>query len=187
MQFTDIKHRFAVLFALFSLLLLSGCGFSLRGVTQVPDELKVMQFETSDPYGQIARMMDKQLRLNGIQVETDKTRTDIPILRVLNTAESKETASIFRDGKTAEYQMVFTINAQVIIPEKGIFPISATSQRTFFDNPLTALAKDAEQDIIKNEMREQATQVLIRRLLTITTPEKERAQTYSKVIDRQLQ
>lgn len=63
--------------------------------------------------------------------------------------------------------MVLTLQAQVLMPGEDIYPLSVTVFRTFFDNPLAALAKDAEQDIVRQEMREQAAQQLVRKLLTI--------------------
>ena len=65
--------------------------------------------------------------------------------------------------------MVLELRAQVLMPGDDIYPLSATVFRTFFDNPLAALAKDAEQDIIHQEMREQAAQLLVRKLLTVSS------------------
>src|SRR5471030_1711908 len=131
-----------------AVLVTSGCGFHLRGVTNVPDDMKT--------------------------IVLDAKRKDIPSLRILGETSGQATASIFQDGKTAEYQMQLIVNAQVLLPGKDLYPLQVKVFRSFFDNPLTALAKDNEQDIIRQEMRQQAAQQLIRKLLTVRAAEKEK-------------
>ncbi|MDR3433937.1 MAG: LPS assembly lipoprotein LptE [Rouxiella aceris] len=176
-----MRHRILMLLLGAVVLVTSGCGYHLRGTTNVPVELKTITLNSYDPYGPLTREVRNQLKLSDVTVVEMNTALNrkLPELRLVGAGLGQSTVSIFQDGKTAEYQMTMTVSAQVLMPGKDIYPLSVTVFRSFFDNPLAALAKDAEQEIIQKEMREQAAQQLIRKLLTVHASELEKKEQVS--------
>ncbi|MGL9769224.1 MAG: LPS assembly lipoprotein LptE [Sodalis sp. (in: enterobacteria)] len=164
--------RYCILALLLGLAMMTtaGCGYHLCGITvQMPSEMKTMILNSNDPYGSLARAIRAELRLNDVMLIADPEdkKNTLPSLYIVNSSENRVTSSVFQNGKTAEYQIALRMHAQVLMPSKDYYLIDVKVSRSFFDNPLTALAKDAEEDIIRQEMHQKAAQQLVRKLLAV--------------------
>ncbi|MFB6422056.1 MAG: LPS assembly lipoprotein LptE [Candidatus Malihini olakiniferum] len=162
-----MRYRLFTFLPKLAVLVIASCGFHLDDKTQLSSQLKVLTITSDDPFSPLTRAIHDRLRENDVKIEEDVTRQNITSLCILGSTETRDTISIFQDGTTAEYKMILSVQAQVLLPGKDIYPISVTVFRTFFNNPITALAKDAEQDILRQEMRLQIAEQLVRKLVTI--------------------
>ncbi|CAM2793144.1 LPS assembly lipoprotein LptE [Vibrio neptunius] len=142
--------------------LLSACGFHLRGDYSIPDELDTMSLTSYDQYSTFTRVMKAQLRMSEIEVVPPSD--NIPNLQLLGEGVGERTLSLYQNTRAAEIELTFSASYSVSIPDIGIKTFYTSVTRSYLDNPLTALAKSVERDMIEDEMRKLAATQIIRQM-----------------------
>ncbi|EEX93049.1 Rare lipoprotein B [Vibrio orientalis CIP 102891 = ATCC 33934] len=142
--------------------LLSACGFHLRGDYSVPEELETMSLTSYDQYSTFTRMMKGQLRMSEIEVVAPAE--NVPNLHLLSEGVGERTLSLYQNTRAAEKELTFRASYRVTLPELGAKTFSTSVTRSYLDNPLTALAKSVERDMIEDEMRKLAATQIIRQM-----------------------
>ncbi|MFA0674574.1 LPS assembly lipoprotein LptE, partial [Vibrio sp. 10N.222.51.A6] len=76
----------------------------------------------------------------------------------------ERTLSLYQNTLAAEKELTLNASYRVTIPELGDKTFSTSVTRSYLDNPLTALAKSVERDMIEDEMRKLATSQILRQM-----------------------
>ncbi|MGR5237422.1 LPS-assembly lipoprotein LptE [Vibrio alfacsensis] len=142
--------------------LLSACGFHLRGEYSVPEELHTMSFTSYDEYSSLTRYVRAQLELN--KVDLVQPSSNIPNLHLIEATMDERTLSLYQNSRAAEKELTYVVKYRVTIPDLGTKNFTTTVNRNYLDNPLTALAKSVEREVIEDEMRQQAASQMMRQL-----------------------
>ncbi|MBJ2146232.1 luciferase [Vibrio sp. IB15] len=142
--------------------LLSACGFHLRGDYSVPEELNKISVTSYDQYSTFTRMMKGQLRMNDVEIVPPSENT--PNLHIISESVGERTLSLYQNTRAAEIELTFYASYRVTIPDLGSKTFSTSVTRSYLDNPLTALAKSVERDMIEDEMRKLATSQILRQM-----------------------
>ncbi|AZL84338.1 hypothetical protein EIJ81_06655 [Aliivibrio salmonicida] len=140
----------------------SACGFQLRGSYLLPEEVHEVSLTSFDQYSNLTRDVQKQLRMNGVKQVAPTTVT--PTLNLISETTSERTLSLYQNSRAAEIELTYTVQYSVLIPGHDLKTYTTTVNRNYLDNPLTALAKSVERDMIEDEMRTQAAEQILRQM-----------------------
>lgn len=154
----------AIIVVLLSIVL-SACGFHLRGNYVVPEEVSKISLTSFDVYGPLTRNIDAQLRLNNIEVVSPAS--SVPNLHLVSESVSERTLSLYQNSRAAEIELKYSTSFRITIPNVGSKTYSTLVTRNYLDNPRTALAKSVERDLIEDEMRLQAANQIMRQMARV--------------------
>ncbi|MGC7907737.1 LPS assembly lipoprotein LptE [Vibrio anguillarum] len=142
--------------------LLSACGFHLRGDYSVPEELNRVSVTSYDQYSTFTRMVKNQLRMSDIEIVSPSET--VPNIHLIGESVGERTLSLYQNTRAAEKELTFKASYRVTLPELGMKTFSTSVTRSYLDNPLTALAKSVERDMIEDEMRKLAATQILRQM-----------------------
>lgn len=145
-------------------LLASGCGFQLRGTSEIPLELNpiFIQGGADTATGQALRD-----RLQGSQALITEERQEArTIVRILGERRDSRVTAVDRNGKVLAYELSLQVTFDAL--DAGGAPLVASQQMTLvrtLDNPdIEVLGKREETEMVYQDMEEEAADRLVLRL-----------------------
>lgn len=149
-------------------LLLSACGFHLAGAKPLPDELKKVYLDTSIPYSVTEPPIETQLRAilqrRGAAV-ADEPSAEVTTIRLSDLNESREVLSIGTDGKAIEFRLLTRVHYEVFRgPTTLVTPGDIVATRDYSFEPEQVLAKEAEEQRLREFIQSQLAELLMLRI-----------------------
>jgi len=157
-----MKINCRILSAVFIAFMLTGCGFHLRGVVDLPKWLDNVFIISSDQQRDLSSMLKNQLEAYKIHISADPDTADY-WLYIEDDIFHQQIASVSSSTTPRQYQMVYNVRFR-LVETKGreIIPsrqVSVTRQVTINNDRI--LGSNDEESITKNEMRRDAASLII--------------------------
>jgi LPS-assembly lipoprotein len=148
-----------------ALLLLSACGFQLRGAG--PMDLKSL-FVSSDVPSQVAVEVRRQLSGGSTKVAANAKEAEAQ-LRILAESTDKTIQSLTGAGRVFDYRLSVKVRYQVTDASARalVEPAEIELWRIISYSETAPLAKEAEEQLLFAEMRDEAATRILRRIAVV--------------------
>lgn len=165
-----MNHRSTSIFVLLVCgLFVTACGFQLRGAASVtlPPELSTLRVSMSGgrypPL--LIEMRNGLLALGGVRL-IDDAAAKVPVLQLHGENNETQVLAIDSNGRISayliNYRVDFSLSAadsKVLLPKQSV-----KLQREYTFDRLNVIATEKQSEFLKNEMRRDAVQQILRRL-----------------------
>ena len=160
------RRRLFMAGSVIAALLLSGCGFQLRGPQALSFATLHINAAAQSELGASLRRLVATSGTTRIMEEAEQADAR---LQILSSDRGREILSLTGAGKVREYQLTQTLRFQLLDKAgKALIPptsISARREYTFDDSQV--LGKEQEEDLLYRDMQNDLVQQMMRRLAAV--------------------
>jgi len=150
--------------------LLTACGFHLRGATPLPPGLRALAVTGTPENGPLWRVLRDALPRAGGRL-ADPAGADA-VLVITREALRRRVLSVDSQGRAQEYELSYVLGYRLDDPEgKPLLEArQLTVNRQYRFDPNAVLAKEEEERRLQAEMRRVAVGRLLRQITILSTP-----------------
>lgn len=147
------------------ILLLTGCGFHLRGVIDIPEWLNNVAIISNDNNKELASLLKSQLEGYKVDVNSDPSLAKYWLI-IKNSNLQQQIVSIGASTNPRQYQLILTIEFMLQTPKGQIIkaPRKVAVNRQLTVNNDRILGSNEEEALLVSEMRHDAVIQIINRL-----------------------
>lgn len=151
-------------FVLLLAALLAGCGFHMRGATTLPEGVRSVYVDAPDLLSPFAVELGRALERTGASVAGSAAAADA-VIRVRNDRTGRRVLSVSARNTPQEYEIFYTID--YTIDRRGAEALALQRHemtRSFTFDQSRLLAKDREEDVLREAMARDLADLVLRRL-----------------------
>ncbi|MCX2982327.1 hypothetical protein EYC98_15800 [Halieaceae bacterium IMCC14734] len=145
-------------------MVLSSCGFQLRGNIDIPPEWQQLRLVSPSPNGELAREVRDGFSNNGVQWVEDNSANYI--LRLADERFQQRNLTIGSNARATEFELTLDTTLQVMdaAGEEVMPPSQVTVTRVMTHDPENVAGKVEESRLLRDEMRIDLVQQLLRKI-----------------------
>ncbi|MDK1023158.1 MAG: LPS assembly lipoprotein LptE [Gammaproteobacteria bacterium] len=148
-------------------ILLTACGFQLRGTAESEFRIPALYLTAEHTYGELIRALERRLSSNGTELVSSR---DLAPWTVSLLAErfSRRVASTTRDISVAKYELILQVHFSLAAQDGKLLipPASLIIERLYDYDPSNLVGSDAEEELLRQEMRTDIIDRIVRRIGT---------------------
>ena len=163
---THYVKRLQWLAAIIAFMMLSACGFALRGPVALPfNSIYIGMSEGSALGGELRR----QIRANGQTQVMSNAKDAQVVLEVMNETRDKQILSLNSQGRVREYNLIYNFRFRLRdnAGKEYLEPVDIQLKRNISFNESQVLAKEAEEVLLYRDMQSDLVQQIMRRLSVV--------------------
>lgn len=170
-----VSRHLALTVAVASSLLITACGFQLRGAAPLPFQSVHVQAPVSaalgGPSAPVVPDVIEGLTKRGVQLKSKVEEADFSV-RFLQVTFDKRVLSLSGSGRAREFELEYRIRYEFVDARQRVWgePGEITIRRDFSYSESQALAKEAEERQLIRDMQLDAADQILRRLQAVRRP-----------------
>ena len=133
-----------------ALLVLSSCGYSMRGAISIPSSIKSVSVVSSE-YSELVNILNSSLVSSNIGTSTSKDN-DIHRIVILSEAFNRRQLSINISGRVNEYELIYEVNFELKVPNKEAVKDRIILYRDYSFDENNVMGNSDREEYIKKGM-----------------------------------
>ena len=144
-------------------LMLTGCGFQLRGNIDLPSDLKQVSV-VSNKYSDLVKNLNQRFSNNNIQV-VDKSDKDLYRVKIVSETFNRRQLSINISGRVNEYELIYNIIYQISSPNEKAKEEAMSLYRDYSFDENNIMGNTDREEKNKKEMTSNAASLIFTKLI----------------------
>ena len=157
-------YKYSITTYLIISLLISGCGFQLRGNIDLPSELKQIAV-VSENYSDLVNNLNQSLSNSDIQV-VNKSDKNLYRVKIISEVFNRRQLSINISGRVNEYELIYNVTYQISSPDKKSKQETFSLYRDYSFDENNIMGNTDREAQIRREMVSNAASLIFTKLIT---------------------